>query len=298
MYMGFGEKTSCVNNYCYFYYDLWSMNQSLTWTLLETNPTVDALPNSTFVGCRSRTNLVFFNSTLICFYGGYLLNGFADNNTQNTYVKVGDTWCSSYIPIPAPTPQPTPVPIYCNNTFLINSRCTSNSSVVYNGTLNNENVVDISTFTVVVNNYNQNGTLIVSSGGLLQVIGNATINGNIYIIVSGNTPHLILLVNSTQLNLGNVTITTLNGNSKCTTITASVQTIGNQLYALLSEQSTCGNNNNLIIGISVGVGGGLLLFVILIVVLLLVLHKFDKLPAGILGNRREEADFAHEPHEI
>jgi len=287
-----------------FFYDLWSINQSLTWTLIEKEPRIDVQPNSTFLGSRSRTNFVFLNSSLICIFGGFIISGFEANNTQNSFVKVGDTWCSNLpippppptpAPTPEPTPAPTPSPINCNNTFLNNSICTSNSSVTYNGTLNNNNVINISTYTVTVDNYVQNGSLI-TSGGSIQVLGNATINGNIYIIISGTTSGLILLVNSSQLNLGNITVTTLNGNTKCTKVTATIQPIGNQLYALLSDQSTCNNNNDLIIGISVGVGGALLLLLIITVIVLLILNKYDKLPKIL--RKEKDPEFASESHVI
>jgi len=108
------------------------------------------------------------------------------------------------------------------------------------------------------------------------VLGNASITGTIIITVSANTPNTILLINATSLYVGNITIQVVS-NEKCKKITAITQTIGNQLYALLSEESTCNNDNVLIIGISVGVGGFLLLILLLLIVLF-IFHKLGMLP--------------------
>jgi len=73
------------------------------------------------------------------------------------------------------------------------------------------------------------------------------------------------LINATQLNTGNLTIQINNQFSKCKEVTAIPKQIDNQLYALLSSQSTCDNTNKIIIGVSVGVGGFLIITALIFV---------------------------------
>jgi len=136
---------------------------------------------------------------------------------------------------------------------------------------NTNNVIDINTYQVIIGNYYQgdNGTLLITTngngtGGIIQS-SIAIINGIIVINIT-NEPQSqqILLINSTSLTVGNVSIIVINNFSKCKMVTAVAQEQGSQLYALLNIVSNCkSNTNTIIIGVTVSVGGALLLGILL-----------------------------------
>jgi len=79
----------------------------------------------------------------------------------------------------------------------------------------------------------------------------------------------ILLITAGNVTVGKLSIKVIFQNeSACKLfVTATPKQIGNQLYALLSIKSTCGNDNNIVIGVVVGVTGFLLLIILLFVVI-------------------------------
>jgi len=173
------------------------------------------------------------------------------------------------VPTPAPTPAPTPqltsspIPqVYCNNSIGI-GYCIADNTIFINQTLVNINTIDISNNKIIANGYNQTAgsTLKLcisnSESGILNITGNATIDGTIILCLSAafNQTTKILIIDAGCLS-GNVTIMLSKdySSSNCDkVIVSSIQT-GTQLYALITPSMNCGSSTNgIVIGVVLGV---------------------------------------------
>jgi len=172
--------------------------------------------------------------------------------------------------IPSPSVTPSTISSLCNSSIVPNSICT-NISIIVNGSIYNNGVIDIQQLLLISTYYYQtiDGVLKITitndSSGSLLVLTNATFYGIVIITIDTTTPITkVLLVNASNLFVGNLSIVLINNNPvECKTISAIPQIDGNQLYAMLVVKPTC-MSSNIIIG---SVIGGMVFIIIVIFII-------------------------------